>query len=235
MANDAKRYFDKVDQRGPDECWPWLASRSFYGVCQVRWGGTTTRSAYVALELAGTPRLPGHLVRNTCGVDSCVNPRHLEQYVPPSAAERFASMVGPATPAGCTEWTGYRNKCGYGLFRSGQGPSSVRSAHRFAYEQAHGPIPDGMIIMHSCDNPACVNSDHLSAGSPSENMADRNQKGRQARGVTHHSSKLIDRDIRVIRQLFAARMRVNDIARLFSVSPATVSHIKTNRTWRHVV
>lgn len=55
-------------------------------------------------------------------------------------------------------------------------------AHRYAWEQERGPIPDGMVVMHGCDNPPCVNVAHLSLGTQVENIADRVRKGRSARG-----------------------------------------------------
>lgn len=58
-------------------------------------------------------------------------------------------------------------------------------AHRVAWEMAHGPIPDGMVVMHGCDNPPCVNVAHLSLGTQLDNIADRVRKGRSARGAAN--------------------------------------------------
>ena len=58
-------------------------------------------------------------------------------------------------------------------------------AHRVAWEMAHGPIPDGMVVMHGCDNPPCVNVAHLSLGMQLDNIADRVRKGRSARGAAN--------------------------------------------------
>jgi hypothetical protein len=76
----------------------------------------------------------------------------------------------------CWEWQGSRYPTGYGKFR----PSGPKQgyAHRFAYEFWHGPIPEGMLVMHSCDNPPCVNPQHLSVGTYSDNAQDRENKGR---------------------------------------------------------
>ena len=87
-----------------------------------------------------------------------------------------------AEPA-CWPWLGYRNRNGYGHMRVG---NNVRLyAHRVSWELHYGKIPDGMLVCHRCDNPPCVNPLHLFLGSHADNHADRNAKGRQARGERH--------------------------------------------------
>jgi hypothetical protein len=80
-------------------------------------------------------------------------------------------------PNGCWEFSGNRHVQGYGVIRH-EGRS--RRAHRVAYELAHGPIPERMVVMHSCDNPPCINPEHLSVGTVAENNRDRQNKGRSA-------------------------------------------------------
>lgn len=78
---------------------------------------------------------------------------------------------------GCWEWQGARDGGGYGYFSSGSG--RVR-AHRFSYTLANGPIPDGLYVCHTCDNPPCVRLDHLWLGTRADNNRDRDRKGRAA-------------------------------------------------------
>lgn len=81
----------------------------------------------------------------------------------------------------CWIWSGSRTKTGYGLF-----DTPTRLAHRISYELTTGPIPDGLAILHKCDNPSCVRPDHLWAGTLSENQKDSKRKGRHYEAAMTH-------------------------------------------------
>lgn len=92
---------------------------------------------------------------------------------------------------------------------------------------ANGPIPEGMDVLHTCDNPSCVRPDHLFIGTDSDNQIDCCLKGRKPRPVTQ---KLAEGDVRAIR---ASRLRARDVAKKYGVSRATIYSIRQRKTWKN--
>jgi hypothetical protein len=95
-----------------------------------------------------------------------------------SAVDRFWAYVHRSGADECWLWLGGTNIRGYGRFRRGRKASGMMGAHQFSYELHHGPIPSGLVVMHSCDNPGCVNPAHLSVGTFQDNSIDCRVKGR---------------------------------------------------------
>ena len=121
------------------------------------------------------------------------------------SVERFWSKVNRCGPDECWLWQGtiaLPNKCGqqYGNFGVFDGKTVNYRAHRFAWMLANGQIPADMVIMHTCDVPLCVNPSHLKLGTQADNVADRDIKGRTARGERQGTSKLTEMQARFIKR-----------------------------------
>ncbi len=95
---------------------------------------------------------------------------------PRPVAERFWPKVRRGE--GCWEWTGARSAKGYGRLTAGRRGDGYLRTHRLSFELAYGPVPDGLFVLHRCDNPPCVRPDHLFLGTKSDNMRDAVSKGR---------------------------------------------------------
>jgi hypothetical protein len=89
-----------------------------------------------------------------------------------SLRDRFSEKIMPEPNSGCWLWTGAVGNLGYGVIGLGRRDQGIGKAHRVSWQLHRGKIPSGGFILHKCDQPACVNPDHLFCGSQSENMRD---------------------------------------------------------------
>lgn len=154
-----------------------------------------------------------------------------------SFEERFERSYIPEPNSGCWLWLG--SPCGsngYGRIKRGDGNVM---AHRASWELSNGKIPDGLLVLHRCDNPSCVNPGHLFIGTQLDNEADKVSKGRQARGekLNHQrargerngNSKLTEADVALIRQ---SPMPQRFLAASYGVTQALISKIKRGEIWK---
>lgn len=137
--------------------------------------------------------------------------------------ERFMSKVSPEPMSGCWLWTGAVLKSGgYGAI--GIERASVR-AHRVAWALFRGPIPAGLLVLHKCDNPACVNVDHLYLGTASRNALDCVERQR------HNRARLSPANVLAIRSATSAG--TSELAEQYGVSTVAIRAIRRRATWRN--
>ena len=127
-------------------------------------------------------------------------------------------------PDSCWIWTGSRDKARYGRVVRGKKKFGV---HRVAYEERNGPIPNGILICHKCDNPPCLNPNHLFAGTPRDNMKDMTRKGRNY----IPGFKLSESDVlEIVSMLLPGTHTERMIARRFGVSQVQINAISCGRS-----
>lgn len=143
---------------------------------------------------------------------------------PHTVKKRLLSKYKVNEATGCWEWTGQKkkDKFAYGLIWIGD--RNYR-AHRVSYEIHKGPIPEGLDILHSCDNPPCINPDHLSVGTRGENCQDAASRDRFPLNEKHHNTKLSAQDVIDIRAN-PGNLTQKEAGKLYGVSSGTISRIK---------
>jgi hypothetical protein len=129
------------------------------------------------------------------------------------------------TPTGCRLWERGTTAHGYGNVTI-QGRQY--RVHRVVYECVKGPIPVGLRLLHGCDNPLCINPDHLTPGTAEENSQDMATKGRSGRG------KLTLSDVLDIRTLFPQGATIEALAECFEVTANAIRYVLNRQTWRSV-
>lgn len=137
-------------------------------------------------------------------------------------AERFWPKVERRGTRECWEWTGAIVKCGYGQILHSRGRRVY--AHRASWELARGAVPDGLWVLHTCDNRTCVNPDHLFLGTYLTNIWDKTRKGRSAR-------KLTEPQVLEIRASTDSRAA---LAARYGVSVNMIHYVQMRHSWKHV-
>lgn len=161
---------------------------------------------------------------------------------------RFWQKVEKGDPDECWEWRGWRDDGGYGCI-SVRG-RRVRS-HRVVWELTDGPIPAGLCVCHTCDNPPCVNPAHLWLGTNADNVADKMAKGRHGtgrglahgrytkpertpRGEGHGRAKVTDVQVRAMRERHEAGATQIALDHEYGISSGVVNKIVNRKLWVHV-
>src|SRR5574340_709239 len=151
--------------------------------------------------------------------------------------ERFLAGCDESGPGNCWNWMRSLDGSGYGQFSSSG--AGFRQAHKWAWTLMRGPVPDGMCVCHSCDNPRCVNPDHLFIATHAENLEDRRRKGRNSlltrgrapfRGSVRHA-KITEEAAHAI---YVDRRPYAVIEEHYGISRGAVNKIKCGERWAWV-
>lgn len=123
---------------------------------------------------------------------------------------------------------------GYGEFSISRF-SSNQLAHRVSYQIYIGEIPKGLFVLHKCDNPKCVNPDHLFLGTQKDNVHDMYKKERDSvKGIDSHFSKLDEEKVLLIRKEYSYGMSQRELSEMFNVDPSNISYIVNRKSWKHI-
>lgn len=142
--------------------------------------------------------------------------------------------INPIT--GCHELKHYVNSLGYGnISVYGEEQRKNLKIHRIIFEfLSNSKIPENLIIMHKCDNPKCINMEHLRLGTAKENMQDMAKKGRSSSIRGQHKRKLTEWQVAEIKRLLTNHVSYSQISKAYNISISTVSEIKNKKRWKHV-
>jgi hypothetical protein len=185
----------------------------------------------------GTPKNPGHC--RCCGKTFTRTGSKQVLCSTDCRLDYYTDVLPGLGPWGdCFEWRLKTSTRGYGHMKI---EKRMVETHIASYLRHRGPVPEGKILRHTCDNRLCNNVGHLITGTHADNSRDRVERNRQAKGSSIAISKLNNMQSRVIRRLAdlqptlgrSERMTHRDIGSTFNVSKETVGDIKSGKTWKH--
>ncbi len=146
----------------------------------------------------------------------------------PSFETRFWSKVRKGRSTHCWLWVGSIHEVGYGRIRRN---NKIVYTHRAVWELTYGPIPKGAFVCHHCDVRHCVRPSHLFLGDLRSNAADRNKKGRQAKGERVHTAKLSRTQRDDIRRLRLEGLTLESLGKRFGVNHSTIWALLSDKSW----
>jgi hypothetical protein len=175
------RFWSKVQMTST--CWLWLGSKAKTGHGQYTINRKLFQAHRLVFEVLYGPNSNNRTLYNTCQNTSCINPAHWTTSNP-----RLGVKIGPKSDvqerlwgrikkleSGCWEWLGAKDELGYGIIKV---DGKTMATHRLSYALTNGFIPNGLLVLHKCDNPSCCNPDHLFVGTQLDNVWDSINKGR---------------------------------------------------------
>jgi hypothetical protein len=241
----AKIFLENVDVGNENDCWNWL------GYINISGYGTFV---YYDENKTQLSIQPSHLMYKLyysyydyirkiyyrCGNKLCCNPLHLsinkrdkKFIIDEKTLNRFWRKAIIKDKDSCWEWIGAKNRKGYGtIYFDGK----VRKAHRVSYVLTYGDILGDLCVLHKCDNPSCVNPNHLFIGTVKDNSDDMILKERDyhPEGELQPISKLKEKDVYEIIELIKNNYSYPYIGKLYDVSPNTINAIANGFTWKYI-
>lgn len=155
-----------------------------------------------------------------------------------SLHDRLWAKIDRGEPDACWLWIAGNRVKGYGYITCGGDSRNGKiRAHRAVWADVNGPIPDGMVVRHKCDNPGCCNPEHLILGTHADNVHDRCARGRSRHlvGEANAASVLTEDQVRLIRSADLSKWGSQTaLARQLGVSQPNVNAVLANKTWRHI-
>lgn len=169
---------------------------------------------------------PKYKKQKYCSLKCFHSNRTQSSRAPQNIKQKFLRKV--IQTDGCWSFVGLRNKAGYGrvLCRG-----KMQLAHRVSYELFNGQIPNGLCVLHKCDNPQCTNPKHLFLGTNADNNADKAQKGRALKGETHSMAKLSEKQVR---KIYSDERPYAIISAEYGISKPQICGIKSGKFWKHL-
>lgn len=239
-----------VDKKEKNECWPWIGSFSnnipvfsYNHKGKKRSRINADKLSFIlntGIDVSGN----GNGIIKNCNNLSCCNPDHIENkscynslddndYI-----ERFWRKVSIESLDGCWNWMAHKNHDGYGVSKLKiNGKWSVIFAHRVSYYLYYGVFIEGdNRCLHKCDNPSCVNPNHLFIGTQGDNVRDMHSKNRQVtpKGSASGMSKLNESQVIEIKEMLEMGVSAKHISEKFGVCKNNIYSIKNGKTWKGV-
>ena len=148
--------------------------------------------------------------------------------------ERFWEKVKTSKSNECWEWQGSKIRDGYGHIRDKE--QKYQMAHRISWQLFNGEIPNGLWVLHKCDNPSCVNPNHLEIGTASKNTLDAYKRGRMnKKGEKNSLAKLTVITVQEIKKLYKNYdLTQKRLAKKFGIGQSAISRIVNNKRWTHI-
>lgn len=223
------RAWSMISTDNQSGCWLWTGFVESSGYARIELAdGSKKATSALFFEYHVGEVTDGHYVAHLCANKHCCNPSHLT--LRPDRADVLERILRRTVkaPSGCWEWQGCRADFGHGKIGLSDGKNAL--VHRVVYERMVGPIPDGLLVCHHCDNPPCCNPEHLFVGTHKDNSEDMVKKGRSwdRSGLKNPNVKLTREKIA---DILASKEWATVLGKRLGVNPETVRRVRRGESF----